>query len=650
MSAISGILRFDGKPVRSSDIERQINTMARRGPDRHKVWCDGPVGLGHALMRVTDEDSLDDQPIVDRDAGLTLVADLRLDNREELAAALDIDDKALRLLADSALVMRAYKKWGEDCATHLLGDFAFAVWDAPKCKLVIVRDHMGARYVSYYRGPDFFVFASEKKGLWAVADVPRRLDEFQIGKAVTLDWSRNEGASRFTDIFGVLAATVMTVTEQGEMHSHRYWEPHADPVHLNRDESYYIETYRRVFAEAVACRVRRNRRSTAVFLSGGFDSAAICGLAGPAVNAQKRKLVAVSSVLPKGCENVKGNPRKWIEACERHMPHLDVRCVTREGFGLLDNLEAGFLRTDGSTSPNRVANNALYSATADSGACVVMDGFGGDYTINPRGGGWLGEQLMHGRLRAFFSEFRAFRRNRDFPLSVVIKRHVLLPLVPTGVWRLWSQWRQGLPLFGSDAPLNPAFARFVRARGGKLRISVPKVKSGRYHPVLASVLAKEQDEPQSALHVAASAFGLEYTQPLHDKRVVEFGLAIPQSLFVRNGRNRYLARKALADVLPPEILNRRSENDLRTPDFLTIAERARPQMLEEVTRLEKSERLRRYFDFARMRQMLQPLTGRRASKSEIHIRHALRALYMARFIEWVERDNRFDAGSENADA
>jgi asparagine synthase (glutamine-hydrolysing) len=648
MSAICGILSFGGLSVRDADLDRQINTMSRRGPDRRKIWCGGPVGLGHALMRVTHEDAFDDQPLVDRGTGLTLVADLRLDNREELAIALGIDTRSLHQLPDSALVMAAYKKWGDDCAARLLGDFAFAIWDARARKLVLARDHMGARYIHYYRGPDFFVFATEKKGLWAVADVPQRLDEFQIGKAVTLDWSQNNGATPFVDIFGLLAGTIMTVASDGATVSRRYWQPQADPVHLGRDESYYIATYRRILAEAVACRLRRNRRSAAVFLSGGFDSAAIAGLAGPVTTAQKRKFIAISSVMPKGDEAF-GNPRQWVEACERHMPHLDVRYVTREGFGLLDNLEEGFLRTDGPSSPNRAANAALYTATVESGACVVMDGFGGDYTINPRAGGWLGEQLMRGRLLTFLSELRAFRQNRDFPLSVVLKQQVLRPLLPK-LWMTWSRFRQGMPLTGSDTPLNPAFARSIRRRGAKLRTSLPKVTVGKYSPVMEICLAKEQDEPQSHLHVAASAYGLEFTQPFHDKRVVEFALAIPQSLFVRDGRNRYLARKALADVYPPELLTRRSENDLRTPDFLAAAERARPQMLDEVARLEKDRRLSRYFDFAKMRKMLQPVTGRFAASSETRMRHAIRCLIMARFIEWTERQNRFAPQPEKADA
>ncbi len=364
-------------------------------------------------MQATEDDVFDDQPIVDSVAGVSLVADLRLDNREELAEALAIDSVALTKLADSALLMRAYRKWGEGCAERLLGDFAFAIWDASARKLFLGRDHMGTRYVHYYRGRDFFVFSTEKKGLWAIAGAPRRLDDFKVGQRLTLDMNHVGGATLFQDVFGVLGGTIMTVAADGAVSSRRYWEPHADPSHLGRDEAYYIATYRRLMAEAVQCRLRRATRPVGLFMSGGFDSAAIAALAGPVVSAKNRKLIAVASVMPEDYRGPLPHARPWVEFCRRDMPHLDVRYVTRDGLGLLDNLEADFVRLDDARSPNRVAATAICTEFVRSGARVVMDGFGGDYTVNPTARNWLAEQLLDGKLRMVLAELRAYRRAKN---------------------------------------------------------------------------------------------------------------------------------------------------------------------------------------------------------------------------------------------
>jgi asparagine synthase (glutamine-hydrolysing) len=273
-------------------------------------------------MRVTREDQFDVQPL--HDAGLTLVADLRLDNREELAQALTIGGSALADMPDSALLFAAYKKWGADCVEHLLGDFAFAIWDGHAGKLVLGRDHMGQRSVMYYRNEHVFIFASEVKALHAYADVPRAPTDAQIGRLLMHDMTPREGGTWFEGINGLPAATVMTVGADGSLATRRYWEPHADPAHEGRDEAYYIAAYRRVLGEAVACRLRRVTRPPGLIFSGGYDSAAIAGLAGPVLAESGRKLIAVASVMPADYHGTIRHARPWVDMCARDMPYLDV--------------------------------------------------------------------------------------------------------------------------------------------------------------------------------------------------------------------------------------------------------------------------------------------------------------------------------------
>src|SRR5258708_1847765 len=125
MSGICGIFRFDGEPGAKRDLDRQMARLAHLGPDRARACSAGPISIGHLMMRVTREDAFDAQPLYNGE--LSLVADLRLDNREELAKTLSISAKALSAMPDSALLLAAYKKWGADCVDHLIGDFAFAV-------------------------------------------------------------------------------------------------------------------------------------------------------------------------------------------------------------------------------------------------------------------------------------------------------------------------------------------------------------------------------------------------------------------------------------------------------------------------------------------------------------------------------------------
>ena len=150
VSGIAGIIRFDGAPVEAGQIAKITSAMATRGPDGIHHWIAGSVALGHCMLRTTPE-SLDEiQPLTSEDESVVLVMDGRLDNREELKQALRGKGIRVRGNADTELVLGAYLLWGEDSPRHLLGDFAFAVWDVRRRELFCARDHFGVKPFHYF--------------------------------------------------------------------------------------------------------------------------------------------------------------------------------------------------------------------------------------------------------------------------------------------------------------------------------------------------------------------------------------------------------------------------------------------------------------------------------------------------------------------
>ena len=341
MSAIWGILRFDGVTVADSDIDRVGAAMAARCGDGSATFVDGRIGLGHGLMRVTREDAFDQQPLYDRDAGLVMVADCRIDNREELAAALDLNTAALATMPDGALVLHAYRRWGDGCAARLIGDFAFAIWDVARKRLLLARDHMGQCALHYHLGDGFVAFATEISALWAAPGVPRALDEVWLGHFVNLWGNAMEGRTPLAGIRSVCGGTTLAIAADGTVVETRYWAPHADPAHLGKNDAYYVENYRTILEEAVACRVRRLVDRPGLSLSGGFDSGSIAALAGPALPANGN-LATVTLAMPERAEGWPQDPRPWVELCKRDMPHLDVHYIDFRQQDPLDGLE-GYL-------------------------------------------------------------------------------------------------------------------------------------------------------------------------------------------------------------------------------------------------------------------------------------------------------------------
>jgi asparagine synthase (glutamine-hydrolysing) len=582
MSAIFGIIRFDGAEADARIVARMAATMRHRTPDGSDIAPLGPVCLGYGKMRVQREDIFDAQPIGDDRGTVTLVVEGRLDNREDLAGTLSIDSSALRDLPDSALVLAAYRKWGADCADHLLGDFVFAIWDARLRRLVLARDHMGQRHLFFHRGETFLAFASEIKALWAIPDVPRTLDDDAVMRRMLVVRDTDAPPTLFKGIDGLTGGERMIVGLDGTVDRARYWMPRAAPEHVGQDEAYYVAAYRRILAEAVACRVRRLDRRPALHMSGGFDSSAIAGLAGPILREQGRTILGIASVMPERQRgDFRQDARTMVEHCARHMPHLDVHFLTREDIEPFGGLDEAMPLLDGPPSTIHYVYREAARVARREGVRLLMDGHGGDYTLNPRDPGALARLLARGDLRLYVREVRAQRRRYGTPLLRAVAAHIRLaaqPLVQRIAALAGRRIRRGrLDRFVRADTLDDAVTRNV------LRPDEIGVDAGlaidRQAMVANTIAHVSARVPDSAINMAAWSEGLAMTRPFHDKRVVELALAIPESLYFKNGRNRYLARTALADVYPPEFQNRAFHNDLRVADMDAALSAAGPHLV-----------------------------------------------------------------------
>ncbi len=186
MSALAGIWNFDGKPDAAQSCARMLSVQAIYGQHDGAQWDMDWIALGRRLYRLLPEDEHDQQPVFGGDGRFVLVADIRLDNREELMSALGIAPARGRDMADAAILLAAWERWQENCVDHMLGDYAFAVFDRNRQRLSLVRDPIGMRPLHYHRGEKFFAFASMPKGLHALPEIPRRPDEERVTEYLAL--------------------------------------------------------------------------------------------------------------------------------------------------------------------------------------------------------------------------------------------------------------------------------------------------------------------------------------------------------------------------------------------------------------------------------------------------------------------------------
>ena len=140
MSGLVAIVDLEGAPVDPNLLGKLTDALDSRGRDEKKTWINGHIGLGHTLHKTTNEAEYEHHPCT-LDGNVWLIASARVDAREELVKKLGLQHQLkLKQTPDTELILHAYHTWGERCLDHILGDFAFVIWDSKRQKLFSARD------------------------------------------------------------------------------------------------------------------------------------------------------------------------------------------------------------------------------------------------------------------------------------------------------------------------------------------------------------------------------------------------------------------------------------------------------------------------------------------------------------------------------
>ena len=223
MSAIAGVFSRRGAPRNPGEIDRMLTVMASRGPDGTDTWTRDAVTLGHGALHATPESVTETMPLMDPATGNVIVADVRLDNRSELIAALRLDDTPAADLGDGRLLLDAYREWGDRCVSHLLGDFAFAIWDERRRQLFLARDHFGVKPLTYHCSERLVAFASDSRSVVVLEHVPTAINRDRVLDYLVdaTEWIDTE-STFFAGVSRLPPAHSLSITASNQR-LRRYW-------------------------------------------------------------------------------------------------------------------------------------------------------------------------------------------------------------------------------------------------------------------------------------------------------------------------------------------------------------------------------------------------------------------------------------------
>ena len=527
------------------------------------------AAFGAALFPSLPEDEFDRQPL--KTTSLVLVADIRVDNRQELISSLRLDGPSTRTLADSDLLLVAWQRWGPLCIKRIVGDYAIAVYDETTKQLTLARSITGQRPLFYRRAGHRIAFASMPSGLLASPGSSREFDRNSLVRAV-LDLPYRPGATVFSNVHRVPPGRCIGLSRDGETVIDD-WQPRFPATSLFPDDD-GVQAYRQVLDDAVQCRLRRRSAPIAAHLSSGYDSSAV---AATTARLETQPVIVLTAAPRQDFDPpyIRGrmSDESALAAGTARMGAMDHH-VVREQSRLVDRIKA---QTRYYQEPRRNLVNsgwlhAIDQAALASGASTLLAAELGNLTINAGGLPALADYWrVRGPVRWAIEATKAARR------SDVRWRGVI-----------FNSWRSHLPA----AIQNELYGRFLHVAPnseiGFIRREVlnqhPDIRSQSFAPSSSGCSRRDRWEVIRSLDYGTFRKGslaedrVETRDPTADQRLIQFSMLLTPEAMLSNGVFRPLARAALADRIPADVIN----NPLRGIQSADWFERIERQELRDL--------------------------------------------------------------------
>ena len=644
MTALAGIWRFDGRPDAAAGCARMLSAQEVYGPDAGAQWSGREIAMGRQLMRLLPEDAFDRQPLTGANGRFVLVADLRLDNRDALVDRLRIPGGTASGLSDAAILLAAIEQWEDNCLSHLIGDYAFALWDNSKRRLLLARDPLGGRPLCYHHGSGFLAFASMPKGLHALPEVPYAVDEQRIAEFLIL--IPDVGARTFFHgIERVEPGHAVVATPVG-LTKWKHWNPSRRSV-ASRSPDDYVERARELLDEAVRCRLR-GVKHVAATLSGGLDSSAVVATAARLLAPSGGRVTAFTYIPREGYDGI-GTPGQIIDegplaaataAMYANVEHVLLHTPQRSPLADLDR-NFHFSGQPRLAICNLAMEKKLVESVLERKLNVILGGALGNFGFSYAGMALLPELFRSGRWIEWWRTASALvaRRGWTWPHALA---ETLGPWFPAEVWAWIRRERRG------DDPDLFVYSAINRATFKELELSRRARETGRD---LAGRPWKDAFEerlwclnrcdPGDTVKALLAESHLDAREPLTDVRLLEFCLSMPTDQFLRDGTDRALARRTLADRLPQAVVENQRIG-LDGGDWHERLTAARGDVAEELNRLAACPSAGRALDLPRLRRLVEnwPVGGwERPEVSSPYRLALLRGISVGHFMRRVSGGN-----------
>lgn len=552
MCGIAGQLRFDGRPADPAVIERMARALLHRGPDDGGVWTRGAVGLGSRRLAVIDLSPRGHMPMHSADGALSIAYNGEIYNFQALREQMERDGHTFQSNSDTEVILKAYEVFGPSCVTRLRGMFAFAIWDAPRRRLMIARDRLGKKPCFYLPTPSALWFASEPRVLLQDPEVSAAVDPVAIHQFLGLGYVPGPG-SAFRQFRKLPHAHYLLIEGDGRQTVTRYWSPEGVPARsIGHEEA--ADQLQGLLEEAVRLRLIADV-PVGAFLSGGIDSSLIVAL-------MRRVSTGPVRTFSIGFESEEYNELAHARTVAAHCETEHREFIVRpDAAAVLPRLVWHYSEPFGDSS----ALPSFYLAQmARQDVTVALNGDGGDEAF-----------LGYDRYRAAAIAARLDAWPAAARSGLALTRHWLPVRGPKS-----KVARLGRLLDGMRLPEADRYARwmaiFTAADMAELytpEFGAAVCDADPFSSVADAIHASSRATPSERaaaadlatylpddllvkMDIASMAHSLELRSPLLDHEVIEFAWSLPLAHKLQGGTQKRVLRTLAARLLPADIVSR----------------------------------------------------------------------------------------------
>ena len=612
MCGIAGI--HDGAAVKQpkrDELQSMITMLHHRGPDGVGIHLSGPIGLAHSRLSIIDLEG-GAQPIRNEDGTIWVVFNGEIFNYVELQADLRRKGHNFYTQTDTEVIVHLYEEYGDEFVTYLNGQFAIALWDESRKRLLLVRDRVGIHPLFYSTQQGRLLFASEVKAMLPVFQGSPSLNSAALDQIMTF-WAPVAPETIFDGVFQVLPGEMIVADGDG-MTKHRYWDwcfPENGDFYQVSELQQAEELYE-LLLDATRLRLRSDV-PVGAYLSGGLDSSVLTAL----IHQQGVNLRTFSI----GFEQEGFDESDYQQQMINHLgaDHSRIQCANSDIGAAFEraiwHTESPVLRT--APIPMMLLSGLVH----DNGYKVVLTGEGADEVL----GGY--DIFKEGKIRAFWaknpdSRFRPRLLKRLYPyldISSVQGQAYLEAFFGAGIREPASPYFSHIPRWNTTAGSKVFFSSDMQAEikdsaMDRIKTSWPAAienwhsfNQAQYieaKTLMAGYLLCSQGDRMLMANSVEGRF------PFLDHRVIEFANKLHPNVKMKVLNEKNILKQAMCSYLPKSIVTRYKQ-PYRAPDIPAFFTNG---PLEYVQDLLSEEAIGRYgyFDGKKVGRLLNKINQGRA--------------------------------------